>query len=87
MTRNSAIAPLLRQGDALIYDYRVCHRGTKNLSTNKTRTMLYLMYARPWFKEHMNFGKERLFDEERSSSSGGSAGSEISESKKACAEE
>ena len=56
------IAPLVRQGDALIYDYRICHRGTTNLSLTKTRTMLYLMYARPWFKEHLNFGTEHLFD-------------------------
>ena len=44
--------------------YRICHRGTTNLSLTKTRTMLYLMYsyARPWFKEHLNFGAEHLFD-------------------------
>lgn len=66
MSRNSAIAPILRQGEALIYDYRVCHRGTRNLSATKTRTMLYLMYARPWFKEHLNFGKESLFEESTS---------------------
>ena len=57
------IGPLLKCGDVLIYDYRVCHRGTKNLSFDKTRPMLYLMYARPWFQEHLNFGKECLFDE------------------------
>ena len=56
------VAPLIQTGDALIYDYRVCHRGTSNLSTNITRPMLYLMYARPWFKEHLNFGRERLFE-------------------------
>lgn len=56
------VAPLIQTGDALIYDYRVCHRGTSNLSTNITRPMLYLMYARPWFKEHLNFGTERLFE-------------------------
>lgn len=61
MNRHSVIAPRLRCGDALIYDYRVCHRGTRNLDDTKTRTMLYLMYARPWFKEHLNFGDERLF--------------------------
>lgn len=56
------VAPLIQTGDALIYDYRVCHRGTSNLSTNITRPMLYLMYARPWFKEHLNFGTEQLFE-------------------------
>ncbi len=57
----SAIGPLLNIGDVLIYDYRVCHRGTSNLSLEKTRPMIYLMYARPWFYEHLNFGKEKLF--------------------------
>ena len=48
------IAPLLKTVDALIYDYRVCHRGTQNLA-EKTRPMLYLMYSRPWFSEFINF--------------------------------
>ena len=56
-----AIGPLLNRGDVLIYDYRVCHRGTSNLTMDKTRPMLYLMYARPWFYEHLNFGEEHLF--------------------------
>jgi len=64
MSRHSVFAPLMKRGDALIYDYRTCHRGTRNLSTSgRTRTMLYLMYARPWFREHLNFGTERLFDD------------------------
>jgi hypothetical protein len=54
------IAPLLKTGDALIYDYRVCHRGTQNLA-EKTRPMLYLMYSRPWFSEFINFSDEKLF--------------------------
>lgn len=84
------IAPVLKQGDALIYDYRVCHRGTANLfgelaatknnasvtnadiipgrkkkekqnsrdresGVSGTRRILYLMYARPWFTDHVNF--------------------------------
>lgn len=56
------IGPTLKCGDALIYDYRTCHRGTQNLSTDTTRPMLYLMYGRPWFREHINFGKEKLFE-------------------------
>jgi len=61
MSKNKVVAPLLLAGDVLIYDYRTCHRGTENLSQTKTRTMLYLMYARPWLKEHLNFGSEKLF--------------------------
>jgi hypothetical protein len=59
------VGPLLQQGDALIYDYRVCHRGTSNLTHHngkaRVRKILYLMYARPWFKEHLNFGTDKLF--------------------------
>lgn len=67
MSRNKVVAPLLRRGDAMMYDYRTCHRGTENLSQSKTRTMLYLMYARPWLKEHLNFGTEKLFGDKNSS--------------------
>mmetsp|Transcript_3375 Transcript_3375/g.4912 ORF Transcript_3375/g.4912 Transcript_3375/m.4912 type:complete len:463 (-) Transcript_3375:19-1407(-) len=58
---HSSVGPLLNCGDVLIYDYRICHRGTSNLSIDRTRPMLYLMYARPWFCEHLNFGQDRLF--------------------------
>ena len=63
------VSPVLYQGDALLYDYRVCHRGTSNLtgkevSTGQVRRILYLMYARPWFKEHLNFGSDWLFQEQ-----------------------
>uniref|UniRef100_A0A7S3V7Q1 Phytanoyl-CoA dioxygenase n=1 Tax=Chaetoceros debilis TaxID=122233 RepID=A0A7S3V7Q1_9STRA len=61
-TSAKVIGPLLKAGDALIYDYRICHRGTQNLSkAGMTRPMLYLMYARPWFNEHINFGHDKLF--------------------------
>lgn len=59
-TATTIIGPLLSPGDALLYDYRVCHRGTTNLGSN-VRRLLYLVYARPWFREHVNFGTERLF--------------------------
>lgn len=61
------INPLLQNGDVLIYDYRICHRGTHNLSTTEVRPMLYLMYARPWFHEHLNFGTKLLFPENEAS--------------------
>lgn len=65
LDRHSVIAPTLNVGDALLYDYRVCHRGTRNLSQEgKTRMMLYLLFARPWFKEHLNFGGDYLFPTE-----------------------
>lgn len=56
------IAPMPKPGDVLVYDYRTVHRGTGNTS-DETRHMLYLMFSRPWFKEHYNFGEEVLFDD------------------------
>jgi ectoine hydroxylase-related dioxygenase (phytanoyl-CoA dioxygenase family) len=58
------VNPLPQRGDLLLYDYRICHRGTSNLDPRRVRAVFYLMYARPWFREHMNFGTERLFPNE-----------------------
>jgi ectoine hydroxylase-related dioxygenase (phytanoyl-CoA dioxygenase family) len=98
-----AVPAVIGKGDVLLYDYRVCHRGTANLSSSLSsvvsissasvvgdkkkkkkeeeeehdednanggrkgggggvvRKVLYQMYARPWFKEHLNFGERSLF--------------------------
>jgi len=133
-TDDAILLPVLKRGDVLIYDYRVCHRGTANLynrvessngsanansatfsttsmmmkkkkkvkndkrgnndaistcsstaspatHTNNsndngnvkgknndvgTRRILYLMFARPWFTDHVNFDNtesaESLFE-------------------------
>lgn len=87
---DKAVPAVIGKGDVLLYDYRVCHRGTSNLSSTISvvpaslssnaaekeddhaenagggevvRKVLYQMYARPWFKEHLNFGEKSLFDE------------------------
>ena len=88
----NVVSAVLGRGDILLYDYRICHRGTSNISraaaseakalsegnkgessikfsNNGTdgkgggtiRKVLYLMYARPWFREHLNFGNDSLF--------------------------
>ena len=63
-TRERTIAPLLRKGSVLLYDFRVIHRGTSNKSTGrKIRYMLYLLFAKPWFQDHINFGDISVFDE------------------------
>ena len=54
----TTVGPALHQGDVLMYDYRVCHRGTANLSqieNDNPRRILYLMFSRPWFDDHINF--------------------------------
>lgn len=62
----NAVGPLLKAGSALLYDYRVIHRGTGNLSgdLDSCRYMLYMLYSRPWFKDHVNFGKTSIFSPE-----------------------
>ena len=100
MIDKATFPAVIGKGDILLYDYRICHRGTCNLSsslsvvattntgypqadeantsslekneeqeekeTNRAegivRQVLYQMYARPWFKEHLNFGQKSLFD-------------------------
>ena len=89
---DTAVPAVIGKGDVLLYDYRVCHRGTANLSSTLSvapssaslsasgvvdkeddhdetsgggvvRKVLYQMYARHWFKEHLNFGEKSLFEE------------------------
>jgi hypothetical protein len=57
-----SIGPLLEKGTILVYDYRVIHRGTKNIST-QNRHMFYLLYTKPWFNENINFGETSIFSE------------------------
>lgn len=66
----SLACPVLEQGDFLLYDYRICHRGTANLThvveennPGRVRSILYLMYSRPWFHEHLNFGTVKLLQD------------------------
>jgi len=77
-SQTKIVSPILKCGDALLYDYRVCHRGTSNLSgrcsvgksegkqqskrrkkrreeLGTARRILYLMYGRPWYDDHVNF--------------------------------
>ena len=53
-------APTLSAGDCLVYDQRTVHRGVANTG-HASRPILYLLFARPWFREHVNFGKTSLF--------------------------
>ena len=44
-----------------LYDQRTVHRGVPNRTTTE-RPILYLLFARPWFREHINFGETSLFE-------------------------
>jgi ectoine hydroxylase-related dioxygenase (phytanoyl-CoA dioxygenase family) len=49
-------------GDALLFDYRVLHRGTLN-NTGGARPVFVLTVAKPWFRDLVNFPKRALFPE------------------------
>ena len=48
-----------QRGDAIIFDYRVVHRGRGNEGDN-SRPVLYLTSSRSWFRDAQNFPDERL---------------------------
>lgn len=47
-------------GDAIMFDYRVLHRGGGNDSQH-IRPFLYFTFARSWFTDHTNYYKASLF--------------------------
>ena len=51
--------PLLDEGDVLVFDYRLLHRGRANQS-DSNRTILVLTVAKPWFRDVLNFPSRRL---------------------------
>eukprot|EP01038_Epipyxis_sp_PR26KG_P013866 gene13866-18597_t len=57
--------PLLKRGSVLMFDYRVLHRGLKN-SSNLPRPILVYTFAKPWFKDMLNFPTRSIFDNDQS---------------------
>mmetsp|Transcript_61474 Transcript_61474/g.150453 ORF Transcript_61474/g.150453 Transcript_61474/m.150453 type:complete len:650 (-) Transcript_61474:104-2053(-) len=54
--------PLIGAGDAVLFDYHLTHRGGPNTS-DELRALLYVIYARAWFRD-LNFDSKRDDDEE-----------------------
>ena len=46
--------PLLKEGDAVIFDYMLTHRGGANRSENTNRAMIFATYSKTWFRD-INF--------------------------------
>ena len=42
-------------GHAVVFDYRLLHRGLANTTLNSTRLMLYFTYVKPWYNDRKNF--------------------------------
>jgi ectoine hydroxylase-related dioxygenase (phytanoyl-CoA dioxygenase family) len=49
----SMTACSLQRGDCMLLDYRTMHAGLPNLS-RRARPIVYMVYARPWFFDHVN---------------------------------
>lgn len=52
-----ATLPATKVGDCYLMDYRLIHAGTPNRSM-EPRTLLYLVYTRPWFRDAVNFSAQ-----------------------------
>ncbi|KAJ8608207.1 hypothetical protein CTAYLR_010400 [Chrysophaeum taylorii] len=54
-------------GDAILFDYRIKHRGLANTHTHP-RPLLYFTYAKPWFRDATNYSSLPLADDDDDSS-------------------
>jgi hypothetical protein len=61
-TLRPPMAPMLSLSDALLFDYRVLHRGLANVCVDEKelRTILCLTVAQPWFKDILNFPQRSI---------------------------
>ena len=57
-------APLAPPGGCVLFDYRTLHRGLAN-TTDTIRPMLVYTFAKPWYKDVLNFPKYSIYDEKR----------------------
>ena len=55
------VMPLLRAGDALLFDYRILHRGRANTS-DADRPILVMTFAKRTFKDRLNFPSKSIND-------------------------
>ena len=49
--------PYLNRGGCILMDYRLWHRGLAN-SSQQARPVLYIVYARHWFTDNINFNRD-----------------------------
>ena len=54
------VAAQLELGSALIFDYRLPHRGGAH-NANTNRIYAYSVLSRPWFGDHLNYEEPSLF--------------------------
>lgn len=68
-TLRSPVVPCLKQGDVLIFDYRILHRGRANKDPDKlNRPILVLTFAKKWFVDVCNFPRQSLYENDTGNS-------------------
>lgn len=50
--------PLLKMGDAVVFDYRTAHEGLAN-HTDKMRPLLCIIFHRIWFRDALNYNQQK----------------------------
>jgi len=60
---NSTTNCTVDAGGAVVYDYRLMHRGMPNRSTDTERPVLQFLYHHPDYTEKENYGAETLFED------------------------
>eukprot|EP00041_Stephanoeca_diplocostata_P035727 m.1270410 g.1270410 ORF g.1270410 m.1270410 type:complete len:291 (+) comp24749_c0_seq26:1118-1990(+) len=53
---------IVPKGSAVLYDYRLLHRGMSNQSSATQRELVQFLYSVPWYAEAKNYGSEPLFE-------------------------
>lgn len=53
------ISPTIPAGSCMMWDFRLVHSGTANLSSVQ-RPMLYCTYSRPWYRDPVNFRGKKM---------------------------
>ena len=51
-----------KAGDAILFDYRVLHRGLANTTEDVARPLLYFTYGRAWFTDATNYSALSIYD-------------------------
>ena len=58
---HAPVRPTLRAGSAAIFDYRLLHRGSPNLS-ERPRAMVELVYTKRSYSDRLNFSSRSVFE-------------------------
>jgi ectoine hydroxylase-related dioxygenase (phytanoyl-CoA dioxygenase family) len=53
------VAVTAAAGDAILFDYRLRHRGLPNKTSDVVRPLVYITYAKPFFRDEANFSLKR----------------------------